>query len=189
AAEVVSPLPTPPAAILMTARPRPKGKRVLIVGVLCLVLAAAAMLASLVSFTLVSATITIIPVSTEITATSKLTVVTGAANPLEQEVPGRPLSSLTLSQGRTVPTTGTGHQEAQAAHGLLTFYNSSLDVQTVAAGTTLSAAHGVIIVTEQDAVIPAAATLQTNGQVTVPAHAVPAGPAGNINAGEIYGPC
>jgi len=92
AAEVVSPLPPPPAAILMTARPRPKGKRVLIVGVLCLVLAAAAMVASLVSFTLVSATITILPLSTEITATSTLTVVTGAANPLHYEVPGRLLA-------------------------------------------------------------------------------------------------
>ncbi len=189
AAEVVSPLPPPPAAILMTARPRPKGKRVLIVGVLCLVLAAAAMVASLVSFTLVSATITILPLSTEITATSTLTVVTGAANPLHYEVPGRLLASLTLAQARTVPTTGTGHQESQAAHGLLTFYNASLDVQTITAGTTLSTAHGVLIVTEQDAVIPAAATLQTNGQVTVPAHAVAAGPAGNISAGAIYGPC
>ena len=170
-------------------RPRPKGKRVLLVGMLCLVLVGAAMMVSLVSFTQVSATVTILPVATQIAVTSRLTVVSGTADPLQQEVPGRLLASLTLAQARTVPTTGTGHQEAQAAHGLLTFYNASLDVQTVPAGTTLSTAQGVVIVTDQDAVIPAAPTLQTNGQVTVPAHAVPAGPAGNLSAGEIYGPC
>ena len=28
-----------------------------------------------------------------------------------------------------------------------------------------------------------------NGQVSVPAHATSSGPAGNIKAGDIYGPC
>jgi hypothetical protein len=160
------------------------------VGVLCVLLVGAALGASLLAPLTASATVTLIPQARAFSITTRLTVVTeGPANPAHHEVPGRLLASLILAQGSTVPTTGTGHQESQAAHGLLTFYNASLDVQTIAAGTTLSTAHGVLIITEQDAVIPAAATLQTNGQVTVPAHAVVAGPAGNISAGAIYGPC
>jgi len=46
----------------------------------------------------------------------------------------------------------------------------------------------VEVVTLRDAVIPAG-TLATNGQVTVPAQAVNAGPQGNIRAGDIYGKC
>ncbi len=173
-----------------TTRPRQQGKRGVFVGVLCVLLAGTAFTTYLLSPSTVSATVTLIPQSRALSIATRLTVVTkGPANPAHHEVPGHLLASLTLAQARTVPTTGTGHQEAQAAHGLLTFYNASLDVQTIAAGTTLSTAQGVVIVTDQDAVIPAAATLETNGQVTVPAHAVAAGPAGNISAGEIYGPC
>ena len=188
------PLPPPPhqdtpLRSAMT-RPKQKGKRGVLVGVLCVLLAGTALTAYLLSPLTTSATVTIIPQSRAFSITTRLTVVTeGPANSAQHEVPGRLLASLTLAQARTVPTTGTGHQEAQAAHGLVTFYNASLDVQTVPAGTTLSTADGVVIVTDQDAVIPAAAILETNGQVTVPAHAVAAGPAGNISAGEIYGPC
>jgi len=157
--------------------------------VLCLLAAGAVVVCFLVPVFTASATVTILPVQRQVSATTTLTVVPGSANPNRHQVPGRLLSPLTLSEVQTVPTTGTGHQEAQAAHGVLTFYNASLDAQTVPAGTTLSTAQGVLIVSEQDAVIPAAATLQTNGQVSVPAHAALAGPAGNIRAGTIYGPC
>jgi len=136
-----------------------------------------------------SATVTIIPVQHEITTTTTLTVVTtGAANPAQQQVPGHLLSALTLSQAETIPTTGAGHQPARAATGRITFYNASPAVQTVMAGTLLTGADGVQVVTEQDAVIPPVA-YPTLGQATVPAHAVLAGPGGNIRAGEIYGPC
>jgi hypothetical protein len=136
-----------------------------------------------------SATITILPQAREITTTTMLTVVTdGTTNLLEHEIAGRRLSSLTLSQGQTVPTTGIGHEDAMAAHGLITFYNASLSVQTVATGALLTGADGVQVVTDQDAVIPAG-SLSTNGQATVAAHAMQAGPAGNIRAGDIYGPC
>jgi hypothetical protein len=136
-----------------------------------------------------SATITILPQAREITTTTMLTVVTnGTTNLLEHEIAGRRLSSLTLSQGQTVPTTGIGHEDAMAAHGLITFYNASLSEQTVAADTLLTGGDGVQVVTDQDAVIPPG-SLSTNGQATVAAHAMQAGPAGNIRAGDIYGPC
>jgi len=93
-----------------------------------------------------------------------------------------------MTQARTVSTSGTGHQQAQAAHGTITFYNAAPASQMVPAGTMLTSADGMQIVTEQDAFLPAG-TLATNGQARVLAHAVLAGLAGDIPARAIYGPC
>jgi len=157
--------------------------------VVCVLISMAVIAVSLLPLVTASATVTIIPVQREITTTTTLTVVTtGAANAAQQHIPGRRLSSLTLSQQETVPSTGVGHQPARAAMGRITFYNASPATQTILAGTLLTTSAGVQVMTEQDAVIPAVA-YPILGQVTVPAHAVLAGPAGNIGAGEIYGPC
>jgi hypothetical protein len=156
--------------------------------VFCLLAAGAVAVCFLVSCFSASATVTLLPVERQISATTTLTVVPGSANPNRYQVPGKLLSPLALSETQTVPTTGTGHQPAQAAQGMLTFYNASLAMQTVSAGTVLVGADGVEVVTEQDAVLPAG-SLATNGQVSVPAHAVIAGPAGNIPAADISGPC
>lgn len=93
-----------------------------------------------------------------------------------------------MSQAQTVPTTGTAHQAAQVAHGLITFYNAAPTVQVVSAGTLIVVSGGVQIVTDSDAIIPAVA-YPTLGQATVSAHTTQPGPAGNIAAGVIYGPC
>jgi len=93
-----------------------------------------------------------------------------------------------MSQARTAPATGTAHQDAQTARGAITFYNAAPTQQIVNAGTLLTGADGIQIVTEQDAIIPAA-VLPTDGQMTVSAHAVVTGPAGNIAARDIYGAC
>jgi hypothetical protein len=93
-----------------------------------------------------------------------------------------------MSQAKTVAATGTAHQEAKAAHGAVTFYNAAPSWQTVSAGTLLTGADGVQIVTDQDANIPAV-NYPTLGQATVTAHTVTTGPGGNIRAGDIYGPC
>jgi hypothetical protein len=135
-----------------------------------------------------TATVTIVPISRPITATGTLTVVTGKADAAQQEIPGRQLSTITMSQAATVPTTGTGHQDAQSAQGTITFYNAAPYIQTVSAGTLLTGTDGVQVVTDTAAVIPAG-DLATNGQVTISAHAVLAGPSGNIAAHDIYGPC
>ena len=95
---------------------------------------------------------------------------------------------ITLSQAKTVPATGTGHQQAQAAYGFITFYNALPTPQTIPAGEMLTGADGVEVVTLQQAVIPAG-TLATSGQVAVPAQAVNAGPQGNIAANDLYGKC
>jgi len=134
-----------------------------------------------------AATVTIVPVSKQIATTRTMTVTTGTG-PLAQSIPGRTLAALTMSQARTAPTTGTAHQDAQAARGAITFYNAAPVAQTVSAGTVLTGADGIQVVTEQDAIIPAA-MFPTDGQATVYAHASIAGPAGNIAARAIYGSC
>jgi hypothetical protein len=52
----------------------------------------------------------------------------------------------------------------------------------------ITGADGVAVVTEQDAIIPAA-SYPTFGQTTVAAHAAITGPTGNIAGADIYGPC
>ena len=159
-----------------------------IVGALCVLGAGLLSAATLLLILAPSATVTIIPTSAQITATRTITVVSAHANIVQQQIPGRPLETITLSQAKTVPATGTGHQQAQAAHGLVTFYNALPASQTIPAGEMLTGADGVAVVTLQAAWIPAG-TLATNGQVTVPAQALNVGPQGNIVANDLYGKC
>ncbi len=136
-----------------------------------------------------TATVAILPQATTLSTTTTLTIVTvGTPDPAHAEIAGRRLSTLTLSQAQTIPTTGLGHQDARAAHGLVTFYNALPEVQTIPAGTLLVGADGVEVVTDQQAVLPAAIP-PTDGQMSVVAHAIRPGPGGNIEAGDIHGPC
>ncbi len=136
-----------------------------------------------------SATVTLVPRSTVVSVTRPLTVVTDQGQPrIAGQLPGRALASLTMSEAQTVSTTGIVHQEAQVAHGLITFYNAAPFAQVVSAGTLIVGSDGVQVVTDADAVIPAVAYPML-GQVTISAHASVPGPAGNIAAGAIYGPC
>src|SRR5215469_886791 len=98
------------------------------------------------------------------------------------------LPAVTLTQRQTVQSSGHGHIRAAQAHGLVTFYNASTSPQTIDAGTLLVGRDGEQVITDQAAYIPAG-TLNTNGSVTVWAHAVDYGPAGNIAADDIYGAC
>jgi hypothetical protein len=106
----------------------------------------------------------------------------------EAQIEARLLAAHTLTQQVTVPTTGEGHQPALHAHGLVTFYNQAPAAQTIPAGMLLSGADGVQVVTDQTAVVPAA-QLPTQGQVSVAAHAVQAGPQGNIVGNDLDGLC
>ncbi len=126
-------------------------------------------------------TITLIPLARELGATTTIVVVSGAPTG-GGRIQGRLLPALTLTQARTVPSTGKGHQDAQDARGTITFYNGLFASQTVAAGTRLAGSGGVQVVTDHVAVIPPAlaTTPPTYGQVTVPAHATATGPQGNI---------
>jgi len=136
-----------------------------------------------------SASVTLVTASRQLTTTSTLQLVTnGTADPTKNQLPGRTLPAITMSQARTIPTTGTAYQAAQAAHGLITFYNAAPSVQIVQVGTLLTGADGVHVITDQDATIPAA-IMPTEGQVTVYAHAALTGTTGNMRAGDIYEQC
>lgn len=98
------------------------------------------------------------------------------------------LPPVTLTQSKTVVASGQGHVKASYGRGLVTFYNGAPNAQTIAAGELLTGNDGQEVVTDQDVTIPAG-SLTTNGFATVSAHALDYGPAGNIAAGDIYGPC
>jgi hypothetical protein len=95
-------------------------------------------------------------------------------------------TSKTLSQ--TAKTTGRGHQDATYASGLVTLYNSLPSPQEIPQGQLLIGADGMHIITDATAYIPAG-SLSVNGQTTVPAHVTIAGSQGNIQAGDVSGPC
>jgi hypothetical protein len=132
-------------------------------------------------------TVTLVPV-THTLETRLLVTIGGSTDTAQSQVLGRFLPTVTMSQARTIATTGKAHQDAQSAHGYITFYNTATYPQMVPAQTLLTDTNGVQIVTDQDASIPAG-TLATNGRATVTAHAVQSGPVGNIPASDIYGPC
>ncbi len=135
-----------------------------------------------------SATITIVPSTKQVTTTSTILIMPGQADRTRQQLQGRMLPAITMSQAQTIQTTGTRRQDARTAQGTITFYNFSTFTQTIPTGELLTGADGVQIVTDQDATI-SAGTLAMNGRVTVAAHTLITGPGGNIKAGDIYGPC
>ncbi len=171
-------------------QPTWRARRVLLLAACCLLgLLAGVAVQVLLPQLVTTAEVTITPASQQVTSRQPVTIITTAGSAIGgNQVAGRVLSSLTMSQARTVSTTGRAHQEAQAARGRVTFYNALPAVQTIPAGTLLTGTDGVQVVTEQIAVIPAGSGA-TNGQVTVAARAVQAGPTGNIAAGDLAGPC
>src|SRR5258708_4276283 len=90
------------------------------------------------------------------------------------DVPTRTLAPITITRSVTAPTTGHGHQDAQAATGPLTFYNGNANPQAVARGTVLTGADSIQVATEQSVTIPAA-NPPSFGQATIPATAIRAG--------------
>lgn len=157
--------------------------------VLCVLIIGVGTRLSLFQLVTPSATITLVTASQQLTTTSTMQLLTnGRADSEKNQVSGRVLPAITMSQQKTIPTTGATHQAAQEAHGLLTFYNAAPSVQMVVAGTLLTGADGVQVTTDQAATIPAA-RMPIEGQVRVSAHTVITGPQGNITAGDIYGAC
>src|SRR6266852_357060 len=97
------------------------------------------------------------------------------------DIPTRTLAPITLTRSLTIPTTGTGHQDARAATGTLTFYNGLLTSQTVPIGTVFTGADGIQVSTDQSVTILAANPPQ-EGEVTITATTIRAGSIGNIHS-------
>ncbi len=135
-----------------------------------------------------TASITLTPAQESLHTSIPITAVTGTPDPTRRQVSARLLTVKSSTFTQTVPTTGHGHTQAQKALGTLTFYNAAPYAQTVAAGTVLTGADGVALVTDQAASLPAA-NLPDVGMATVPAQAVQVGPQGNIAPLDLNGLC
>ena len=133
------------------------------------------------------ATITITPTSKTVQDNYTMQGVTSNANPANRQVTVRQLTS-TKTATDTVNTTGHTQTAAAAAAGTLTFTNGSLAPFNVASGTQFSTPNGVVVVNDKDVTIPAASP-GTVGRMTVNAHALNQGVAGNITPLAIDQPC
>jgi len=135
-----------------------------------------------------SATVTIVPLTQAVNTSFTAQLVPANADLARQQIQGRQLATLTMSQNKTVPTTGSDSQPAQAAQGWITLYNALPTAQIIPTGTLIVGQDGVQVTTDSTVTIPAA-NLPTAGQVSVSAHATEPGPAGNIAPLDINGPC
>ncbi len=136
-----------------------------------------------------TATVTLVTDQVDVRTTyTLLAIPAGVTLPTTTQVQARLLAAPTLTQQVTVPTTGRGHQPPMQAHGTITFYNQAPTAQAIPAGMLLTGADGVQVVTDQAVVVPAA-HLPVQGQVTIAAHAVQAGPQSSIGANDLNGLC
>jgi len=134
-----------------------------------------------------SVTIHITPASKTVQDNYVMQGVTGNANPDNREVPVRQLNS-TKTDTKQVNLTHV-HQDAQVATGSITFFNGDSTSHTVTRATITFSVGNVRVAIDQDAVIPAA-NIQQKGQITVKAHVLEGGVAGNIGAAAIsLNPC
>jgi hypothetical protein len=135
-----------------------------------------------------TASVTLTPAHQRLHTSVPITAVTGTPDPARHQVSARLLTVKSSTFTQTVPTTGHGHTQAAQARGTLTFYNAAPYAQVVAAGTVLTGADGVEIVTDQVAYLPAG-NLPQVGMATVGAQAVQVGPQGNIAPLDLNGLC
>ena len=136
-----------------------------------------------------AATVTLVPEAKTLSNTLTVTALaTGTPEQARKQVAARLLEVGSPTQSQTAPTTGTGHAPARVGEGTVTFYNAAPYSQTVAAGTMLTGADGVEIVTAAPAMIPAGNS-PIEGEATVPAHATAIGPQGNIATLDLNGLC
>ncbi len=114
--------------------------------------------------------------------------VTGTAQVQQKQIASRLLTVTTPTKTQSIQTTGIGHTPPVQATGSLTFYNEAPYVQTVQAGTVLTASSGVQISTDETVSI-AAGNGSTNGSANAPAHTIQGGTGGNIPPLAINGFC
>jgi hypothetical protein len=134
-----------------------------------------------------TATVTITPASKAVSAIFTISAVTGNPNASLQQVHAR-LLSFTLRRTETVPATGEGSATPVQARGTLTFFNDSTSPQPLSAGKVYTGRDGVQVTNDVGGIIPAG-NPNTNPitwkSVTLPAHAILTGQAGNIKQGDV----
>jgi hypothetical protein len=135
-----------------------------------------------------TATVTIVPTRMDRQATLVITAVTGTLDAARYEVAARFVSATSSQLVTSGQASGVAHLPATKARGSLTFYNAATYPQTIAAGTVLTGADGVQVLTDALALIQAG-NPPLFGVSTVNAHAALAGFRGNIAALDINGLC
>ncbi len=135
-----------------------------------------------------TATVTIVPTRLDRQATLVITAVTGAPDAGRYEIAARFVSATSPELVASGLASGVAHVPATRAHGTLTLYNAATYPQTIAAGTVLTGADGVQVVTNAPAPIPAG-NPPLFGVITVSAHTVLAGSHGNITALDVNALC
>ncbi len=153
--------------------------------ILCVFLCLDSLNSFLTTLLLPTVTVTIVPKTATIQTTA---IVPISPTPDAGSIQGRLLPVLTITQSKTVNTSGKGHQNAQVAQGAITFYNGRLTSQTIAGGTIFTGSDGVQVEITQDAVIPAGSP-PNYGVTTVAARAINTGSQGNIAAKDIDTSC
>jgi hypothetical protein len=106
-------------------------------------------------------------------------------------IQGYALAPVSRTIKVTAIATGKQYVPATTATGTITFYNGAIYTQIIPFDTVLRGADDIKVVTDEQAVIPPAVqtTPPTYGQVSVSAHALIKGKAGNIQAGDINEAC
>lgn len=125
------------------------------------------------------------------TSISRTMTLTLGSHPAAGQAPLYTLPRVSVRLQATVAATGSVHQFATTATGLLTFYNGLFASQTILAGTTFKGKDGIAVVTSHNAVIPPATptTPPTYGTVSVTAVSSVSGELGNIAASDIDQAC
>jgi VCBS repeat-containing protein len=134
------------------------------------------------------ATVTITPDSHLVSNSYIVTGVSGNPDSTRLQISARQLN--TTAQSGAIMVNATGHAQTNPiqATGKLTFYNALTAPQAVARGTIFTLANGVEVTNDTLAMIPAA-NPPTEGLVTVSAHAITSGTAGNIKALAVNRAC
>ncbi|GAC1348891.1 MAG: hypothetical protein NVSMB27_18340 [Ktedonobacteraceae bacterium] len=134
------------------------------------------------------AIVTITPTSTRTRRANDIFyAVMGIPNPAQHQVAARMLST-TLTQSRTLQLQGTLTAPAVQGKGTLTFFNDSTSPQFFSAGGVYTGSDGVTITNDAGGTVPAGnpnTTPPTWKTITVPAHSISAGEAGNIKKADI----
>lgn len=131
-----------------------------------------------------TALVTIVPTRLDSQAMLVITAVTGTPNAARHEVAARFVSATIPALVVSGQASGVAHVPATVAYGTLTFYNAATYPQTIAAGTVLTGADGLQVVTNSPAGNP-----PLFGIVTVSAHAALAGSRGNIATLDVNALC
>ena len=136
-----------------------------------------------------TATVMVVPVAKDMRSTQHILAVTGS--PSGTDIQAHAVSASETSNALKVSATGNRATPAETARGMVTLSNNAPYAQTIVPGpgTIMTGSDGVQIQLDGVVTVPKGSPPNSNGVITVPAHAVESGASGNISAGDINTPC